>query len=236
MSPAKVKQQPAAEVKAHSRQRRLAPPDTRANLGSRDGRTSGVLLRAAGSATGVARATLARSASRSSRSTRSLTVGTTTAPIHHQRPADRRQECLVRRAQKGCTARGPRAEEPQPGATSNGGLPPTPAASSPLTTRFGSSEAKPTWERTGRAPPTHHPGGWVLCAKHREPARLAASAWLHLATDPSRHQRCSSSYPPQRSRSVAATPATKTSQPWAEAKAPYKNADSRQPTDARTRR
>jgi hypothetical protein len=114
-----------------------------------------VVPRAAGFATSVARGTQMRSASRSSRSTRSLRVGTTTAlpatiiqpTVGHERRVQRcRDEAPTKRR---------RAGEPRPGTalpgrarTASDAPQQLATTSSPPTSRFGSSEAKPTWERT----------------------------------------------------------------------------------------
>jgi hypothetical protein len=147
-----------------------------------------VVPRTAGFATIVARGTQMRSASRPSRSTRSLRVGTTTAlPATIIQPTVG-HERRVQRCRDEAPTNGLRAGEPRPGTALPGRLE-TPAIhrnSSPPACRHrppGSVPARRSrpGSEPGRAPPAPHPGGWVLCALHREPARLA--------TDRCRHQR-----------------------------------------------
>jgi hypothetical protein len=114
-----------------------------------------VVPRAAGFATSVARGTQMRSASRSSRSTRSLRVGTTTAlpatiiqpTVGHERRVQRcRDEAPTKRRRAGEPQ--PRTALPGRARTASDAPQQLATSMSPPTSRFGSSEAQPTWERT----------------------------------------------------------------------------------------
>jgi len=162
----------------------------------------------------------------------------TTSTALRPPPAPSRSRYEARVASANCSRApcGHRAVAPEPGETITGNAP----ASSG---RHQHPRQPPTRHRPpgpvpvrrsrpgsgpGHQPPAPHPGGWVRCAKHRRPARLAANRCRHQrwparpATNANRHQLGSNSYLPMTPMTVSRPTATGALLIATEAKAPSK--------------